>query len=154
MYWTTDNQVLANTTVKKFYCCNFVIIQNPYCRLHLHGCVCHCFAPLRKLFFNVLVTVTNEMKNIIKRRNKRKQKRKTNLNDSWFCPFLGIVWGSFSYNNIKFAYTFDSLTFLTPWLKSSVSSFHTEMPNFFFKSWESLCFDWRTCFNVWISSSI
>lgn len=50
-------------------------------------------------------------------------------------------------------YTWLSLTFLSPWLTSSVSSFQTLMPSFLFRSWETLILLARTCLRVCISSS-
>jgi len=50
-------------------------------------------------------------------------------------------------------YTWLSLTFLIPWLTSSVSSFQTLMPSFLFRSCETLILLARTCLSVCISSS-
>lgn len=56
-------------------------------------------------------------------------------------------------NKQQDTYTWLSLTFLSPWLTSSVSSFQTLMPSFLLRSCETLILLARTCLRVCISSS-
>ena len=51
-------------------------------------------------------------------------------------------------------YVWDSRTVFMDWLKSSVNSRHTVMPNLRFKSWACLTLEPKTWRRVWISSSV